>query len=63
MRKLNDEEQAALDGLDADLPTGDLIDMATGLAEVLRGRGHVIQARLVEVIIGRLEDLEGRSSD
>lgn len=63
MRELNEEERAALEALEADVPTGDLIHMAGGLADVLRGRGHVIQARLVEVMIARLEDLEGRTDN
>jgi len=63
MRELDAEERASLAALDTDLPTSDLIHMADGLVDILRGRGHVIQARLVEVMIGRLEDLDGRLND
>jgi hypothetical protein len=60
MRELDEEERATLRLLEEDLATADLIHMADGLAEVLRGRGHVIQARLVEVMAERLDILDGR---
>lgn len=55
MRELDEEEQTLLHALDSDIPTADLVEMGAGLADILRGRGHVIQARLVEAMIERLE--------
>lgn len=38
MRELNEEERATLDALEDDLPTGDLLHMASELVEILRNR-------------------------
>jgi len=58
MRALDDEEQAMMRALDVGVPTSGLVEMATGLSEILRGRGLVIQARLVEAMAERLATLE-----
>ena len=64
MRELDAEEKALLSALDRGVTTGELIAMVRDLGEVLRGRGHVIQANVAELAADRLEELlsDGRSS-
>jgi hypothetical protein len=54
MRKLDDEELQVLRALDAGVSTADLIAMMRDLGEILRGRGHVVQASVAEIAADRL---------
>lgn len=58
MRELDEEERATMQALETDLPTSDLIGMAADLADILRGRGLVIQACLIDAMARRLTELE-----
>ena len=57
MRELNEEERQVLHDLDAGVSTADLIVMVRDLAEILRGRGHVVQASVAEIAADRLTGL------
>jgi hypothetical protein len=61
MRELDEEERHLLRALDGPLATGDLITMVRDLGEILRNRGHVIQANVAELAADRLEMLDARS--
>jgi hypothetical protein len=54
MRELDEEEKLLLRHLDGDISTGDLIIMVRDLGEILRGRGHVMQANVAELAADRL---------
>lgn len=54
MRELDDEERQVLRELDAGVSTPHLIAMVRDLAEILRGRGHVVQASVAEIAADRL---------
>jgi hypothetical protein len=54
MRELDEEERQVLRELDAGVSTPDLIAMVRDLAEILRGRGHVVQASVAEIAADRL---------
>lgn len=60
MRELDEEELQILRHLDANVATSDLIVIVRDLGEVLRGRGHVIQANVAEIAADRLEWLSAR---
>ncbi|BBB11198.1 hypothetical protein SPYCA_0456 [Sphingopyxis sp. FD7] len=47
--------------LDGPLATDDLIAMVKDLGEILRNRGHVIQANVAELAADRLETLDARA--
>lgn len=55
MRELDEEERQVLRELDAGVSTSDLIVMVRDLAEILRGRGHVVQANVAEIAADRLK--------
>lgn len=61
MRELDEEERHLLRALDGPLATGDLIAMVRDLGEILRNRGHVIQANVAELAADRLETLDARA--
>jgi hypothetical protein len=61
MRELDEEERHLLRTLDGPLATGDLIAMVRDLGEILRNRGHVIQANVAELAADRLETLDARA--
>ncbi|RJG51099.1 hypothetical protein D0Z70_23500 [Sphingobium terrigena] len=63
MRELDEEEKLLLRHLDADISTGDLIIIVRDLGEVLRARGHVIQANVAEIAADRLRLLSSREQD
>jgi hypothetical protein len=54
MRELDDEERAVLRELDRGVSTVDLIAMTRDLGEILRQRGHVVQANVAELAADRL---------
>ena len=60
MRELDEEEKTVLRQLDADVSTSDLIVIVRDLGEVLRSRGHVIQANVAEIAADRLALLSAR---
>ncbi|WP_454887900.1 hypothetical protein [Sphingomonas oryzagri] len=59
MRELDDEERHLLRALDEGVSTTDLIVMVRDLGELLRGRGHIMQANVAELAADRLEMLNG----
>ncbi|KAB2911422.1 MAG: hypothetical protein F9K30_21740 [Dechloromonas sp.] len=61
MRELDEEERHLLRALDGPLATGDLIASVRDLGEILRNRGHVIQANVAELAADRLETLDVRA--
>jgi hypothetical protein len=63
MRELDEEEKLLLRHLDADISTGDLIILVRDLGEVLRARGHVIQANVAELAADRLRLLSSRGQE
>ena len=63
MRELDDEDKLLLHQLDGDISTGDLIIMVRDLGEILRGRGHVMQANVAELAADRLRLLSGRRQE
>jgi hypothetical protein len=63
MRKLDPEERAILRTLDAGVSTPDLIAMVRDLGEILRSRGHVVQANVAELAADRLMALSISSDD
>lgn len=60
MRELDEEERLLLRQLDAGVATSDLIVIVRDLGEVLRSRGHVIQANVAEIAADRLALLSAR---
>lgn len=60
MRELDEEERLLLGHLDAGVATSDLIVIVRDLGEVLRSRGHVIQANVAEIAADRLALLSAR---
>jgi|GEM_PF-1673969 hypothetical protein len=58
MRELTEEERHLLRALDGPLATRDLVIMVRDLGEILRERGHVIQANVAELAADRLELLD-----
>lgn len=62
MRELDAEERAVLRELDRGVSTVDLIAMMRDLGEILRQRGHVIQANVVELAADRLRLLSAARS-
>ena len=60
IRELDEEERHLLRTLDGPLATDDLIAMVKDLGEILRNRGHVIQANVAELAADRLETLDAR---
>lgn len=61
MRELDDEERLLLRHLDAGVSTGDLVVIVRDLGEILRSRGHVIQANVAEIAADRLQLLSARA--
>jgi len=57
MRELDKEERQILEALEGPVATDDLIMMVQDLAEVLGGRGHVLQARIALLASERLTEL------
>lgn len=60
MRELDEEERLLLRHLDSGVTTSDLIVIVRDLGEVLRSRGHVIQANVAEIAADRLALLSAR---
>ena len=60
MRELAEEETLLLRHLDGGIPTRDLIVIVRDLGEILRNRGHVIQANVAEIAADRLQLLSAR---
>ena len=63
MRELDSEEHQLLRTLDGGVSTADLIVMVRDMGEILRARGHVVQANVAELAADRLASLSASSGN